>query len=209
MHKINVLVFGPENFNTSLEELKDFFIFNISFVQEKLKINLIKDQDILLIHEGYAYKNTLTEYFKKDTEKIKIFLSSKKNKIPDLFQFSITLPIKIIELNEIIESQFIKKNFNKNSSIKIKEYELDKNEKKLKKNGNFILLTEKEIKLLELLLNHKKSIKKDDILKEVWDYSDAADTHTVETHIYRLRKKIKENFSDDNFILSNKDGYLL
>ena len=89
MHKINVLVFGPENFNTSLEELKDFFIFNISFVQEKLQTNLIKDQDVLLIHEGYTYKNTLTEYFKKDTEKLKFFYLIKK--IKSLTYFNLVL----------------------------------------------------------------------------------------------------------------------
>ena len=35
------------------------------------------------------------------------------------------------------------------------------------------------------------------------------DTHTVETHIYRLRKKIKDTFNDDNFIISKKDGYII
>ena len=86
---------------------------------------------------------------------------------------------------------------------------MDKNEKKLIKNKNYILLTEKEIQLLELFLDNKKPISKNIILKEVWKYSTSADTHTVETHIYRFRKKIKSKFSDENFILNNIDGYLL
>ena len=86
---------------------------------------------------------------------------------------------------------------------------MDKNEKKLINNKKYILLTEKEIQLLELFLSYKKPISKDMILNQVWKYSDDADTHTVETHIYRLRKKIKSKFSDENFILNNKDGYLL
>ena len=102
-----------------------------------------------------------------------------------------------------------KKNFNKNSSIFIKEYKLDKNEKKLVKDKNNIALTEKEIQLLELLLINKKPISKNKILKEVWKYSTSADTHTVETHIYRLRKKFKTEFGDDDFILNEKDGYTL
>ena len=100
-----------------------------------------------------------------------------------------------------------KKVFNSNSSIKIKKYLLDKNEKTLIKNNISITLTEKEIELLELFLNEKKPISKKKILSLVWNYSSNADTHTVETHIYRLRKKINKNFFDDNFILNNKNGY--
>ena len=86
---------------------------------------------------------------------------------------------------------------------------LDKNERKLSKAENSIILTEKEVQLLELFLNEKKPISKDNILSSVWNYSSEADTHTVETHIYRLRKKINEKFLDENFILNNKDGYYL
>ena len=86
---------------------------------------------------------------------------------------------------------------------------LNKNEKKLYKEENFIILTEKEIQLLELFLKNKESVSKDYILSSVWNYSANVDTHTVETHIYRLRKKIKSKFLDENFILNNKDGYLL
>ena len=64
-------------------------------------------------------------------------------------------------------------------------------------------------KLLELFLKNKTPINKDQILKIVWNYAKDADTHTVETHIYRLRKKIKENFSDENFIENNKSGYFI
>ncbi len=113
------------------------------------------------------------------------------------------------EINTMIESSAAKSLFNKNSSIKIKSYLLDKNEKKLFKEDQFIILTEKEIQLLELLLNEKKGISKKNILSIVWNYSSDADTHTVETHIYRLRKKINEKFSDENFILNSKEGYYL
>ena len=86
---------------------------------------------------------------------------------------------------------------------------MDKNEKKLRKNNLYILLTEKEIQLLELFLKTNKAISKNKILKEVWEYSSEADTHTVETHIYRLRKKIKSNFLDNDFIVNTKNGYQL
>ena len=77
------------------------------------------------------------------------------------------------------------------------------------KDHTYILLTEKEVQLLELFLDKTKAISKNKILENVWKYAAEADTHTVETHIYRLRKKIKSKFSDENFILNNKDGYLL
>ena len=77
------------------------------------------------------------------------------------------------------------------------------------KNNNFIILTEKEIHLIELLLKNKNPITKEVILSLVWNYSSDADTHTVETHIYRLRKKINDKFKDNKFILNNKNGYYL
>ena len=86
---------------------------------------------------------------------------------------------------------------------------INKNEKKLSKLDEFIILTEKEIQLLELFLKSKKPISKDDILSFVWNYSADADTHTVETHIYRLRKKKTKKFMDEKFILNNKEGYYL
>ena len=86
---------------------------------------------------------------------------------------------------------------------------MNKNEKKLFKLDDFIILTEKEVQLIELFLNNKKPTSKDNILSSVWNYSTDADTHTVETHIYRLRKKINDKFMDEKFILNCKAGYYL
>ena len=130
-------------------------------------------------------------------------------KLLPIFTDKINLPTSIKDINFVIENSIIKKNFSKNSSIRIKNYILDKNEKKLINGKDYILLTEKEIQLLELFLSYKKPINKSTILSQVWKYSEDADTHTVETHIYRLRKKIKSKFFDENFILNNKDGYSL
>ena len=140
---------------------------------------------------------------------IKILFSPKDININFPLDAVIQLPTTIKEINNIVENSVAKKKFNKNSSIKIKNYLLDKNEKKLINKNNFIILTEKEIQLLELFLNNNKPISKNMILSLVWHYSIDADTHTVETHIYRLRKKISEKFSDEKFILNNKDGYSL
>ena len=208
MHTINVLTFGSRNFNTSLEELKDYLNFKLIFADKEINKETLNNHDVLILHQDGLVGDSL-EKLLKDSKKIKILVSNKIDKKKDQFNEIISLPLKISDLNQIVENAVTKKNFNKNSSILIKQYKLDKNEKKLIKNKNYILLTEKEIQLLELFLDNKKPISKNIILKEVWKYSTSADTHTVETHIYRLRKKINEKFADNNFIINNKKGYKL
>ena len=208
MHKFNVLTFGPKNFNTSLDELKDYFNFTLTLCSDDIEVELFNDYQVLLIHGDYLDKNKNNDLLRK-SKKIKILLSKSNQIISNKFDSILSLPISVAELSKTIESSIAKKNFSINSGIRIKEYNLDKNEKKLSKNKNFISLTEKEIHLLELFLKHKGSIPKDEILNKVWKYAKDADTHTVETHIYRLRKKIKDSFSDENFIMNDKDGYYL
>jgi len=140
---------------------------------------------------------------------LKVLACSKNNKNMENFDLVLNLPTSKKKKNKIIEDSFAKKKFNKNSTIEVKSYILDKNEKKLLKKNNFTILTEKEIQLIELFLSAKKPISKKNILSFVWNYSSNADTHTVETHIYRLRKKIKDKFLDEDFILNDKDGYYL
>ena len=144
----------------------------------------------------------------RNSHSLKVLASSEKKAFQNFDAF-LELPSSLREINTVVESVTAKKVFRKNSSIEIKKYLLNKNEKKLSKKGNEIILTEKEIQLLELFLNNKNPISKDKILSSVWNYSSDADTHTVETHIYRLRKKINDKFSDENFIVNTKDGYCL
>jgi DNA-binding response OmpR family regulator len=209
MHKINVLAFGSENFNTSLEELKDYLNFKLTITNDNLENQSFENYDVLFIHEDYLKDGLVKKELLQQSNKIKILASNSNDIISGIFTDTLFLPTQIKDLNKIIEDSVIKKSFSKNSSIKIKDYILDKNEKKLIKDQNYILLTEKEIQLLELFLGKTQSISKNKILEKVWKYSTEADTHTVETHIYRLRKKIKSKFSDDSFILNDKNGYLL
>ncbi len=59
------------------------------------------------------------------------------------------------------------------------------------------------------LKKHKTPQKIEILQNQIWKYSSNLETHTVETHVYRLRKKIKETFNDDNFIISKEDGYII
>ena len=113
------------------------------------------------------------------------------------------------DLLEKINIELIKKKYNDQSSIKILNYLLDLNSKVISKSGNKLKLTEREVDII-LFLNESKKPRKVNVLQnEVWGYSSELETHTVETHIYRLRKKILDAFSDNNFIVSNDDGYLI
>ena len=201
MHNLNVQILEPSSFISTLNELKKFLKFNPS------PSNLNDIPNIILFHID-VLKDIKTKEFIVNNNIIKICAGKKKDLIGD-FDAILELPASLKEINAAVEKTVAKKKFNINSSIELKSYTLNKNEKKLSKLNEYIILTEKEVQLLELFLNNKKPISKDNILTAVWNYSSEADTHTVETHIYRLRKKIIDVFKDENFILNNKDGYYL
>ena len=208
MHKSDVIVLGSKTFISTLNELLPYLKFKISPVNvNNLKKSISINKLLLCDNEFLDNKNNIDLI--KNSECIKILASEKNNKNNYLFDNTITLPTTIKEINSIIETSIAKKKFGENSSIQIKEYLLDKNEKKLNKDGSFLILTEKEIQLLELFEKNSKPISKKKILSLVWHYASDADTHTVETHIYRLRKKIADKFSDEKFIQNNKEGYYL
>ncbi len=191
---------GPSSFISTLDELKPFLKFNPLF-------DNINKHDVILIHNK-ELKDKNKKNFVEKSNAIKIYAANKKDLLSN-YDAYLELPTNLKEINAVVENVAAKSKFSKNSSIEIKNYLLDKNEKKLFKQNDFIILTEKEIQLLELFLDKKKPISKDNILSTVWNYSVDADTHTVETHIYRLRKKINDKFMDEKFILNNKIGYYL
>ncbi len=201
MHQLKVLILGPTSFSTTLNELEPFLKFNS--VKEKNSSNY----DVILFHEK-ALKDKEDKKIINNSNRLKICIFNNKNSVSSFDAF-LEMPFSLKEINIAVENVAAKKVFSKNSSIQIKKYLLNKNEKKLSRNENEIILTEKEVQLLDLFLNCKRPISKDKILSFVWNYSSDADTHTVETHIYRLRKKINDKFSDENFIVNTKDGYSL
>ena len=201
MHKLNVIILGPSSFVSTLDELKPFLKFN------PLLDSIDYKHDVILIHNE-ALKDKEKKNFIKKSNSIKIYASKKKD-LSNNYDAYLELPTNLKEINAAVENIFARSKFSKNSSIKIKNYILNKNEKKLYKQNDFIILTEREIQLLEIFLEKKKPITKDYILSTVWNYSSDADTHTVETHIHRLRKKISDKFIDEKFILNNKEGYYL
>ena len=119
------------------------------------------------------------------------------------------LPLSLKKLLELINIELIKLKFNQQSNVVIKGYELNLNSKFFSKGSLNLKLTEKEIEVILYLNNTKIKHNVADLQKNIWGYSADMETHTVETHIYRLRKKISDLFDDEKFILSHKKGYFI
>ena len=116
-------------------------------------------------------------------------------------------PINIFKLIEKINIEFLKLQYNSQSEVIVKNYTIDLNSRKMLKNNIKIKLTEKEINTISYLSKSEKPVSIDELQEKVWSYQSDIETHTVETHIYRLRKKILNTFNDKDFIISEKNGY--
>jgi len=178
----------------------------------------------LIIHDNSVLYEIFNEISKEinfsiiETDKKKIlsktyndsnFLILTKKKILDLENQIILnkLPINIFNLIEKINVEFLKIKFTKQSEIRISKYKFNINSREMSDENRTIKLTEKEINSIIYLFKANKPIKVQELQEKVWGYHSGLDTHTVETHIYRLRKKISKVFQDKQFILSISSGY--
>ena len=118
-----------------------------------------------------------------------------------------SLPIKLSKLVEKLNIEFLKRNFHSQSELKIQKYKLDVNSRELIFKDKKIKLTEKESNIILYISNSTKPVSVENLQLNVWGYHSDLETHTVETHVYRLRKKILATFSDNDFINSEKNGY--
>jgi uncharacterized protein YlzI (FlbEa/FlbD family) len=116
-------------------------------------------------------------------------------------------PIKIFKLVEKINIEFLRIQFNSQSHVKVKNYTIDLNSREMIINNVRLKLTEKEINTIIYLSKSNKVVSIDELQEKVWSYQSEIETHTVETHIYRLRKKILNTYEDNKFIVSKKNGY--
>ena len=213
MIKPNINIFEFDLLYQIFFEIKE----NLPFKITRLVTNDIKDSNNhvnknlknSLIVSNFINKVSLIET-KIINRKNLVFLST-DSKIPtDLFEEQIIIcPIQINNLIEKLNVQLIKQKYDNQSYIKISNYTLDLNSRIISTSVNKLKLTERETEII-LFLNDKKSPQKvNDLQNKVWGFSSDLETHTVETHIYRLRKKISNVFNDENFIISHKDGYLI
>ena len=194
MIKQNVFIINFGSLYAILDEINDNLNFKISKfekVDDFIQNLSLEKKNFLIISK---HKMKLTEY--KDVTDKNVLILNK-------------LPLPLNKLLEQINIQLIKIKFSHQSKIIIKGYELNLNSKFFSKTDLSLKLTEKEIEIILYLNERKTKHNVSDLQKNIWGYSVDMETHTVETHIYRLRKKIKDKFNDDNFILSHEDGYFI
>ena len=183
-------VLNPNNQSHSDDKktfVKIIFAENLKILE--VKKYLLQNEPIILLlnHKDYIKKNNL--------------------KLLD-FHIYLELPIELLSFKEILNILITKYNFFKKSKIKIKDYEIDSNERSISKQKIKIKLTEKELDLI-LVLNNNNGLNKSFLLKSIWKHSLDLDTHAFETHLHRLRKKINRYFKDKNFIVEKNSLYFL
>jgi DNA-binding response OmpR family regulator len=184
MDKQNLIIFKHNSFYGIMKELEENLNFEIYKASNEKILSKIKSN----------LKNHL------------IITPKKINNTNNQFILDNT-PIKLIKLIERFNIQFLKVNFIEKSEFNIGKYKLDLNSRELISKKNVLKLTEKEINILVYLSKSNNAVGVDQLQSEVWQYHSNLETHTVETHIYRLRKKIFKKFDDDNFLISKKNGY--
>ena len=214
MIKQNINIVGVPILYNILEEIKE----NLSFKIE----NFTKLDDFLNFFNKDKSENKnffiITTISNKDffINKIKLeeknifFLCQKNNKVGINHNYNVfKYPINIYNLIEKINIQLIKYKYSFQSKIRVKNYSLDLNSRTISIENKSLKLTEREMEIILFLNDCKTPQKINDLQNKVWGYSSGLETHTVETHIYRLIKKISNNFQDEHFIISTDNGYLI
>ena len=212
MGNLIISIFGNQIFSKIINELKLFSKFNIKFYDNlDLCIKDATSSKQLVIF--FMTQKNKSDYKKIEKNNFPIILINKslalKNILPRDFVEQLNMPFRILELEKKIVGLLARYEFKKSSLINLGEYIIDKNERKIKKNNLELKLTEKEINFLILFSENNRPLDRSFVLRNVWNYSPKSDTHTVETHIHRLRKKIFDKFNDNNFIKNNDRGYYI
>ena len=187
----------PELYKILLE-LKDILSFDINNYQSKKELsNAITDNKLDFgnsIIVAKSHENLLIDNDKLDKKNI-LFIDK--------------FPVQLDKLIDKINVHLIQHQYNFKSKLNIKNYILNINSRTVFKDNKELKLTEKEIDIILFLNKNNKPQKIDVLQSQIWKYSTDLETHTVETHVYRLRKKIKDKFNDENFIISSEKGYLI
>ena len=180
----NLLIYKYNSLYHILKEVDFDFNFKINFVDNENSLNKeIKNLDNYLILSNKKYLNSSN------------------------FIVLNNLPINIFKLIEKINIEFLKLQFSNQSEVKLNDYTINLNSREMIAYNTKVKLTEKEINTIIYLSKSSKPVNTDELQKKVWSYKTDIETHTVETHIYRLRKKILNTFNDSKFIMSKKNGY--
>ena len=196
MFNQKLYIINLPNFYDIISELQEHIGYEVSkfdnkeiFFDKYKKESIFIENSILVVHEKEY------NFFVKDINEHQIIKF-----IP---------PVNIFTFTENLNVRFIQRKYQDQSNINVKGFFLDINSRELKKGKSCLKLTERETDVILFLNNSKKPVNIETLEKEIWQHSSELETHTVETHVYRLRKKIKAEFGNDELIISNKDGYTI
>ena len=212
MNSLTISIFGNQTFLNIVNELTLFADYKfVNFTDLQLCIKESKKNNYLIIFfKNIENQKMYNEIIKENLPLIIINSGKKKQvKVSSELVDNLYMPFRVANLQNKIISLSAKNEFNKASIINLGSYIIDKNQRKIKKDKVDLQLSEKEVNFLVLFSENKKPIDRNFVLKNVWNYSSESETHTVETHIHRLRKKIFEKFGDNNFIKNNSKGYYI
>ena len=180
----NLIIYKFSKLYHILKEIELDLNFNILFVDdENILSDTIKNLNNYLIVTDRVYSNIGHQFVLND------------------------IPVNVSKFVEKINIEFLKAQFNSQSEVKVKNYIIDLNSREMLSKNIKLKLTEKEINTIIFLSKSNKPVSVDELQEKVWSYQSDIETHTVETHIYRLRKKILNTFDDNKFIISEKNGY--
>ena len=184
MNNQNLIIYQFSSLYEILKELDQSLNFKITEVLSEKKLNL-------------------------ETKNLNSYIIVTKKKILNIQEQYVLdkLPIKIFKLIEKLNVQFLKLQFNEQSEISINDYIINLNSREISLKNIKLKLTEKEVNTIIYLSNTKTPVSIDELQRKVWGYQSDIETHTVETHIYRLRKKMFKIFKDESFLVSKRDGY--
>ena len=180
----NLIIYNFTSLYHILEELSLNLNFKIIFVDSEISLKeKLKNYNNCLIISNKKYSGIGNQFVLKDT------------------------PINIFKFVEKINIEFLKLQFKNQSRVKLNSYAIDLNSREMIIKNTKLKLTEKEINTITYLSKSNKPVSIGELQEKVWCYQSNIETHTVETHIYRLRKKIFNTFNDNKFIISKKNGY--
>ena len=207
MNDFTISIFDNKIFFEIIKEIKLFSKFKIKYYED---LNKCVEDAQKMDQISVFFFNSKDKIKENNIPLISIVKSKTSSKKP-LGQISeeLKMPFTILDFKKKVISVISKNEFRKNSLVHLSGYIIDKNERKIKKNNLELKLSEKEVNFLVLFSQSQKPISKNKVLKNVWKYSSDSETHTVETHIHRLRKKILEKFGDSNFIKNDGKGYYI
>ena len=189
-------IINLSNFYDIISELKEHISYEISkFDNKEIFFDKYKSESISIENSILVVHEKEYNFFVKNINEDQII--------------KFKPPVNIFTFIENLNVRFIQRKYQDQSSVNVKDFFLDINSRELKKGKLSLKLTERETDMILFLNNSKKPVNVETLEKEIWHHSSELETHTVETHIYRLRKKIKAEFKNGELIKSNKDGYTI